>query len=150
MAQHEWSIQRCTVADAAALGENNASAFWTDGSWRQMWPLCTLSPFVVEQVTKRLPRNLLTDRAKLRHQKAVDPATGEVVGYARWILPPSRAGDEWWPEAQVPDVGDDEKAAFGELAGSAWWHFRGDDTPLDIAMGKIKDRMLAEREYMGN
>ena len=149
MAPTNWSIQPCALADVPALAHNNLSAFWTDPTWRQMWPMCTLPPFVIEQATLRMPRNLLNDRATLRHQKAVDPGTGKIMGYARWILPPSHAGDESWSEAQFPDASEEEKAAAAEAAESAWWHFNDEEVPLEVAMSKTKERLLAEREYMG-
>ena len=149
MTKTPWRIEGCTVADGAALAHNNFPAFWTDPTWRVIWPMCVTPKFVITQGVLRGPRNLLRDRATLRHQKAVDPATGGVVGYARWILPPSLAGDAAWPEAQVPDVSDEEKAEIERVAETAWWHFNDADTALDIAMSKRKNEMLAEREYLG-
>jgi hypothetical protein len=144
-----WSIQKCSVGDGADLAYNNVSAFWTDPTWSTIWPKCVLPSFAIEQVRKRTPRNLLLERDRRRHQKAVDPATGELVGYARWILPSSHAGDEWWPEAQVADVSAEEKKAFEKEFEAAWWHFDDQDTEIDIAMSAVKKRMLAERDYLG-
>ncbi|KAE8140682.1 hypothetical protein BDV38DRAFT_279659 [Aspergillus pseudotamarii] len=50
-----WKIEPCSVADAPALAYNDMSAFWEDPTW------------ILE----------------VRHQNAVDPLTGELVGYAR-------------------------------------------------------------------
>lgn len=108
-----WEIRGCTVADAAALARNNISAFWDDPTWIQLWPEQVAQEFLIEQSTKRYPRNLLRDRATTRHQKTVNPVTGALVGYARWILPEGHSaaenGEPAWPEAQVPAVSGEEE-----------------------------------------
>jgi hypothetical protein len=35
-----------------------------------------------------IPWNLINRRAEKRHLKAIDVETGELAGYARWLLPP--------------------------------------------------------------
>lgn len=149
-----WQIQNCTVSDAAALAHNNMSAFWEDPSWRIVWPDDITLEFLIEQGTKRQPRNLLRSRDTYRHQKAVDPVTGAVVGYARWILPASHvtakendAGPEW-VEAQVPAVSEEETARFGELADSAWWEMKSGMDHMDDKNRVVMDRILAERPYI--
>lgn len=132
-----WKIQNCTVADATALAQNNIPAFWEDPSWRIVWPDDIKLEFLVEQSSKRQARNLLRSRETNRHQKAVDPVTGAVVGYARWILPPSHItakdpnlGPEW-VEAQVPAVSEEETAHFEELSNSAWWNMKSGMDHMD-------------------
>jgi hypothetical protein len=83
-----YMLTHCTVADGAALSRNNMSAFWQDASWRLSWRHRTLEQHIAEQA-KRYPRSLLSDRATTRHIKAIDPATGALVGYCRWVLPAS-------------------------------------------------------------
>jgi len=97
-----FTISAATPADAPGLAENNMFAFYhTDQHWRAMWGSKPLSE-VIEDAAARLPHILVTDREKKRHIKAVDDATGVIIGYARWILPED---DDriTWPEAQVPE-----------------------------------------------
>jgi hypothetical protein len=54
---------------------------------------------VIDGCIQRLLKNLTTSREKKRHQKVVETETGEIVGYARWIIPRD-AGIEWL-DAQV-------------------------------------------------
>ncbi|KAI1388509.1 acyl-CoA N-acyltransferase [Hypoxylon trugodes] len=147
-----WKIEGCTVADAAALSRNNMSAFWDDPTWILLWPKDITREFLIEQVAKRYPRMLTNDREEKRHQKAVDPNTGALVGYARWILPPShfnaKDGGPEWPEAQTPEVTDEEKRQFEELAKSAWWGGRRDMSGIDDKNDVVMDRILAERPYI--
>ncbi|KAI1412367.1 acyl-CoA N-acyltransferase [Hypoxylon sp. FL1857] len=147
-----WRIEGCTVADAAALARNNMSAFWEDPTWILLWPKEITREFMIEQAAKRYPRLLLSARETTRHQKAVDPATGALVGYARWILPPSHSttedGNPEWPKAQVPDVSEDERKQFEELAQSAWWNGREEMRNIDDKNDVVMDRILAERLYI--
>jgi hypothetical protein len=50
-----------------------------------------------------IPWNLINRRAEKRHLKAIDVETGELVGYARWLLPPILADKNVWPEAAVAE-----------------------------------------------
>jgi hypothetical protein len=113
-----YTISQCTVADGAALSRNSISAFWEDPHWILAWRHRTLEHHISE-IAKRMPRNLLNDRMTKRHQKAIDPETGRILGYARWILPLSHAtnadGTPAWPEAVVPAVGPRKKPKFGGL-----------------------------------
>ncbi|KAK6955623.1 hypothetical protein Daesc_003265 [Daldinia eschscholtzii] len=147
-----WKIDGCTVADAPALARNNMSAFWEDPTWILLWPEGTTLGRLIESATKRYPRNLVTGRDEKRHEKAVDPVTGELVGYARWILPPSHFtkedGSPEWPEAQVPDVSDEEKQRFEEEAKSAWWNARKEISGIDDKNDEVMDRLLAQGIYI--
>ncbi|OTA90637.1 hypothetical protein M434DRAFT_397890 [Hypoxylon sp. CO27-5] len=147
-----WRIEGCTVADAAALARNNMSAFWEDPTWVLLWPKEITREFLIRQGAKRYPRLLLSDRETARHQIAVDPTSGALVGYIRWILPSgystARDGKPVWPEAQVPDVSDDEKKQFEELAQSARWKGREEMEHIDDKNDAVMDRILAERPYI--
>ncbi|KAE8369830.1 acyl-CoA N-acyltransferase [Aspergillus caelatus] len=136
-----WKIEPCSVKDAAALARNNMAAFWEDPNWITLWPKDMKREFIIEQSAKRQPRNLLRDREKVRHQKAVDP-----------ILPPGHRtaenGSPAWAEAQVPDVSEDEKKRYQELAESAWWSPREDMDSLDDKNHVVMDRILAEKPYI--
>ncbi|KAI2464592.1 acyl-CoA N-acyltransferase [Annulohypoxylon bovei var. microspora] len=147
-----WKIEGCTVADAAAMARNNMSAFWEDPTWVLLWPKDITREFMIEQGAKRYARSLLRDRGVARHQKAVDPATGALVGYARWILPSGRStamdGSAEWAEAQVPDVGGDERRRFEELAESAWWNGRKEMKHIDDKNDVVMDRILSAKPYI--
>ncbi|KAI0851887.1 acyl-CoA N-acyltransferase [Daldinia vernicosa] len=147
-----WKIERCTVADAAALARNNMSAFWEDPNWKLIWSKETTLDMLIENNAKRYPRILATDREKKRHEKAVDPATGELVGYARWVLPSEHLaaedGSPEWAEAQVPDVSDEEKARFEELAKSARLATRKEADGMDDRNDEVLARLLAAGTYI--
>lgn len=67
---------------------------------------------MIERSTNRVPWILLTERETKRHQKAVDVATGEVVGYIRWVLPHELADKNIWPETQVAEVSQKDREQF--------------------------------------
>ncbi len=142
-----WKIEPVVLADGPALGRNNMSAFWEDPSWILVWPTGTELDLLIDSATKRVPRNLLSDRAVLRHQKAVDPRTGALVGYARWRLPDAAAtstedGEAAWPDAQD---GSGERCGEGrdrEGGGECVVGERGASVgSLDEKNGEIKERI---------
>jgi hypothetical protein len=146
------NIERCSTADASSLARNNITAFWNDPTWKLQWPEEVTLDFLIEQSTKRQPRNLLRNRHNTRHQKVVNHVTGGLLGYARWILPSghfdSNNGDTEWSEAQIPDVSDEEKKQFMDLAESAWWDARDDMNALEDRILVVMDRLLAENIYI--
>jgi hypothetical protein len=147
-----YTISQCTIADGAALSRNNMSAFWEDPNWVLAWRHKTLEEHIA-QVTKRVPRNLLNDRETLRHQKAIDPQSGRLLGYARWILPASYAaladGTPAWPEAMVPAVAAEEEAEIRRVADTAIWDPRHDADALDEPVSRIKREILERKPYIG-
>ncbi len=93
------------------------TAFSHDPHWRLLWsPLNSPLPLpaIITSTAARLPRNLTTGRETKRHQKAVDVSTGQIVGYARWLLPESEKREKGfeWPEAQVAEPSVEEKEEF--------------------------------------
>ena len=102
-----------------------------------------------------MPRNLLTDAAKRRHQKAVDISSGAVVGYARWILPETgteaaagESPDGLWPEARVPAVSKErEDEAEVEFA-DADWSFDHALDELDEPIMEMKTRIMKGKDYL--
>lgn len=143
-----YTITRCTVADGRDLAVNNMTAFWQgDPVWRMLWtPHKWTVDDVIRNCTLRMPRNLLRDRGTLRHQKAVDPATGGLLGYARWVLPESRAG--LWTKAQVPDVDDVERREIERVAETAMWNLGSDMDELDVPVTAKKEELLAQEEFL--
>ncbi|RDW65748.1 GNAT family N-acetyltransferase [Aspergillus mulundensis] len=150
----QWTITHCTVADAPALAHNNMSAFWTDPSWRLLWPKDIELSYLIDQCSLRYPRSLSQNRQTMRHQKAIDPTTGEVVGYARWVLPEgldqNAAGREGvaWPDAQVPRIPQEEEKEFEKRALSAWWSPRTDMGAMDDQIHAIADRHVRGKVYI--
>ncbi|KAF5484480.1 hypothetical protein CGCS363_v014803 [Colletotrichum siamense] len=143
-----WKIVPCTLADAPALARNNMNAFWaTDKNWKLGWTIQNIElDFLVGEVIKRMPNNLLKNRETLRHFKAVDPETGTLMGYARWELPAKYADAPEWADAQIPDVSEEERKAIKERSDGAWWKPYSMDGINDC--GPEKHRILAEDRYI--
>lgn len=85
------------------------TAFYGLAAWRLLWPNLTLEK-IIEDTIKRFPRNLVKDRDNKRHQMVVETSTGEIVGYARWILP--KDSNIKWLEGQVAEPSPEEKERF--------------------------------------
>lgn len=121
--------------------------------WMLQWTSDITQDFLTEQLVKLQPLRLLRDRGTLRHQKAVDPETGELVGYARWRLPECRAttpsGEPEWVEAQMPDVSLEKRAALETAAAGAWWNPRTDVDALDDDNTAVGQRVTAGRPHLG-
>ncbi|KDN65588.1 putative acetyltransferase [Colletotrichum sublineola] len=147
----KYIIKHCTVADSDELTRNNISAFWADPHWNLAWRHRTLE-YHISQVAKRTPRNLLSDPGTKRQQKAVDPVTGRIVGFARWYLPASHAtnadGTPAWPDAMVPAVTSEEEAEFQRIAKTAHWDPNEDSDELLTPIIEAKDEILAKKSYM--
>lgn len=129
-------VKQCTVEDGPALAKNNMSAFWEQKWWNINWETATLDE-VIEKAAARMPRNLLKDRHVLRHQMVIDTATGQPVGYARWIMPESHA--DGWLEAQVPNVSDEERKRYDEQFAKIDWNTRdlpNMDDPIHVMQKK--------------
>ncbi|KAK0724424.1 acetyltransferase [Lasiosphaeris hirsuta] len=151
-----FAITSVTVADGPALAANNIPAFWADPHWRLEWQHRTLE-YHISQIALRYPRTLLRNRATARHQKAVDTATGEILGYVRWSIPAShsttitseKGGNEpAWPEAMVPTVSSEEEAEIDRVAETAVWDPRSDTDPLSDGPREIEKEILGRKEYM--
>jgi hypothetical protein len=146
-----WILSRCTVADAAALASNNIPAFWVNPHWIIEWRHRTLE-YHISQVAKRYPRTLLNDRDTKRHQKAINPETRCVVGYARWSIPPSHAtnvdGTLAWSEAVVPAVAPKEEDEIRRIADTAHWDPNCDFDDLINQVRDIKDEILGKKPFI--
>jgi hypothetical protein len=105
-----YTLAPVTVEDGPAIGRNNVSAFWRDSNWHLMWSRIGKSEeYVISQAERRWAWNLIKDPYR-RSQKAIDTETGELVGFAHWILPkesvfflPSEAGGDTDEEAKVDE-----------------------------------------------
>lgn len=147
----EYTITGCTLADSDELTKNNIPAFWADPHWQLAWRHRTLE-YHITQIAKRTPRNLINDPDTKRHQKAVDPTTGRIVGYARWILPASHAksigGAPAWPDAVVPSVSEEEEAEIRRVAATAHWDPKEESDELLIPIREAEDEILSRKDYM--
>lgn len=142
----EYIILGYTVADDDALAANNLPAFWADPHFRLNWPNRILEYHVI-QIAKRCPNNLLTGRETKRHLKAVDPDTGRIVGYARWILPADFDASVW-PEAVTPAVSEEDEALLRRLASMADWG-TGDTTDEPTSpVRKTENEILSKKTYI--
>ncbi|KAJ4424704.1 hypothetical protein N0V82_000632 [Gnomoniopsis sp. IMI 355080] len=146
-----YNITGCTIDDAADIARNNMSAFWEDPNWRYNWTHTDL-PSVIRQCTIRTPNNLLKDRDLLRHFKAVDPETGNSMGYIRFKLPvryhKDGQGNPTWPEGQTADVNPTENNEIKARAEAAWWLTENPNDHLDDQLRVIKNRILATKDYL--
>lgn len=80
------------------------TAFYQDPQWASFWHGKSLDAIIFD-CAQRLPLNLSNGRDFKSHQKIVERKTGEIVGYARWILPEESTDD--WLDAVVPEVSDE-------------------------------------------
>ncbi|KAJ3345045.1 hypothetical protein HDU83_004465 [Entophlyctis luteolus] len=137
------TVAVATPRDAAGLAATNMSAFWEDRNWRLVFGSRTFDD-VVASNTLRWPRNLaLVDRATRRHLKAVHDASGILVGYARFILPPALAGS--WLDAQVPAPTADEAAEFERRFAAADWALSTLTDHMDVPVIAMKERHFSAR-----
>jgi hypothetical protein len=88
-----YAAEPVKVEDVPGLALAMMNAFIRDPHWALLRPNMTLEE-IIDGYIQRLPKNLTTGREKKRHQKVVETETGEIVGYARWIIPRD-AGIEW-------------------------------------------------------
>ncbi|KAH7173427.1 acyl-CoA N-acyltransferase [Fusarium flagelliforme] len=140
----------CRVEDGKYIAQSKVAAFWDEAWWRLSWTGRT-KEYVLRGITDRSPKNLLTDREVRRHQKAVHNETGDIVGYARWIMPESHKDS--WLIAQTPDVSDEEREMFTKRHSEAEFEPRTDNDKLDDHMGgwreKYKHANCMELHYIG-
>jgi hypothetical protein len=138
-----YTTQGCTVADGDALAENNMRAFATDPTWILLWNIPLDE--IVASCKKRMPWNMLRNRETHRHIKAVN-ADGNLVGYARWILPESKKGS--WLCGTVPGVGKEETMRLMEMHRSAEWNLRRDMDVLDYPVHARVRELKKGKEYI--
>lgn len=151
LSNKKYIITNCTVEDSDELTKNNISAFWSNTNWRLAWTHRTLETHISE-MAKRAPHNLISGREQKRHQKAVDPETGRIVGYIRWLLPPSHTrladGTPAWPEAIVAAVSEEKKAESERLAETIVWDPQPGADALIRPIQQAEDEILAAKSYM--
>lgn len=103
-----YAVLPVNMAAASGVARTTMSAFHQDPHWALLWGNMPLEE-IIDGNTRRQPRNLITSRERKRHQMVVETETGEVVGYARWLVPDKLQRDDkdgravFWPEAQIPE-----------------------------------------------
>jgi hypothetical protein len=141
----------CTIADGPAIARNNVAAFWEDPHFCLDWAHRTLEEHIDCQ-TKRIPRTLLFKPETKRNQKAIDPETGCLLGYARWNLPPQYTfnanGTPVWPETVVLAVSPEEETKLLQIADTAIWDPRNSEEDLEVELRQEKKEILAKKDYM--
>lgn len=137
-------VSNCTVDDAVGLANSNMTAFYGEPWWNMNWdkPLAA----IIESAAARMPVNLLKERNVRRHQKVIDTSTGQIVGYARWILPESHADS--WLDAQVPDVSEQDKARFQTAFAAADWAIRPEVDGSDDLVLEQFNKHIPKGPYM--
>ncbi|EHK50387.1 hypothetical protein TRIATDRAFT_44213 [Trichoderma atroviride IMI 206040] len=127
------------------------SAFWEIPNWVLAWRHTTLEEHI-DTMTKRYPRRLISDPETSRHQKVVDPETGRLLGYARWVLPESYTvlanGEPVWPEAMAPAVSPEEEAEIKRVAAATQFNPDNATDPLDEEVRIIKEKIMARKPYL--
>ncbi|KAH8889620.1 acyl-CoA N-acyltransferase [Thozetella sp. PMI_491] len=150
-----WKIEPVRLTDVPAMARNNFSAFWETYPWRINWGADITLDFLIEQLVKRGPNNLLKDREILRHIKAVDPQTGSFVGYLRFKLPPGHTrtagGEPTLFDLQIPDVSPEERKHIKEVSDNAWWGpiaNGSDDKNIEIRARLLGEGTYIELDYL--
>lgn len=124
------------------------SAFWTDPTWPHIWAPKSLD-YVIGQAALRMPATLLKDPVHRRHQKATHSQTGELIGYARWLLPNmDTISDNFWPEAKVQPVDAESETQYEKAFDSADWEYSHSMDELDEPMLRMKDHLMELKQYM--
>lgn len=119
----QYKLVGCAPEDSAGIAKCKVSAFWSEDWWTVVFS--DKRPGALSSaMTARIPHGLVQGRRLQRHQKVVHVPTGEIVGYARWILAEEAANE--WLDAQVCDVSDEEKAKHKKAFDETVWEF--DDT----------------------
>ncbi|KAI2479895.1 acetyltransferase [Pyrenophora tritici-repentis] len=106
-----YTIQPVKPADAAGLAETMMRAFYQDAHWASLWKGITLDS-IISDCARRLPWNLVKVISTKRHRKVVEDATGDIVGYARWIIPDG-CTDEW-AEGVVVEIDSESSRVYKE------------------------------------
>ncbi|KAJ5647268.1 hypothetical protein N7490_003640 [Penicillium lividum] len=111
----KFAVQPCFPADAPGLAATMMGARLTDPHWATQWEDDVLHSDIITRAVDRVPWNLITGRDTKRHEKVIDVESGQVVGYARWLLPP-HLEKNFWPEAQVAAATSEERARYEKLS----------------------------------
>jgi hypothetical protein len=87
------SIQPINLADTPGLARTLMSAWYEDPHWRALWLQTPVLEALIHMASEGMSWSLVNSESRKRYKKAVDTATGEIVGYVRWVLPPVLDGE---------------------------------------------------------
>jgi hypothetical protein len=154
-------VVTCTLEDAPTIARNNVSAFWEDKNWALKWTRKNKSlEYVISQAALRWPYNLVKDTIFRRREKVVDVNTGELVGFATWILPKAEVsgddGDEagkqaigdLWPEARVADVDEEALELLKKKYDRADWESDRATDALKPQVNEMSARLKGDKKWL--
>ena len=145
------NIEVPTLADAAALSRNNVAAFWAIPYTRGGWSADVTLEALIKQDIYRIKDVLIYKQQIIRHLKAVDPNTGELMGYLRFALPQEQAtasdGTPLWPDFQVAPVSDEERKTIEDDAESKI-QLRASPSDVDERSSARQKEILTDRVCM--
>jgi GNAT superfamily N-acetyltransferase len=148
-----FQVAPCTIADGPGLARNNVSAFWDDKSWEQAWTRKNKNrEYAITQATARWPYNLIKDLShRRRYEKVVDVNTGELVGYANWMLPEASEEEleKMWPEAHGPRVDDETRELLKKRFDDADWVFNSSPNGTGPPENDMGSRLRGEEKWLG-
>ena len=144
MARYEVKV--CTTEDGAGLARAQMSAFWHDNHWRTLWNGIPLEQ-VIEWSTSRIPHNLTTDRSHRRQLKAVDCETGEIVGYARFVVPDNMTS--MWKAAQVAEPTPADAKRFHQMWADSGWRPQDEGhESFSDPLKRKEDAIVKDKSYV--
>ena len=115
-----YKAQPLVLHDSPGCARALISTFYKNPQCALMWPNLTRRE-ITRHYLRRLPDNLVGFRDIERHVKVVHTATGEVVGYSRWLFPTRLLGLDRLGSALFWDQGRIEWDARGSPLQSKWW-----------------------------
>jgi hypothetical protein len=106
-----YRVEPLAYEDAPGLARTMAQAMYEEDHYALLFNRIPAQQ-IIEDSAKRVPKNLTNERDIQRHEKVISVETGEIVGYARWLLPDHLKGSTIWPEAQMRQPTEDEEEIF--------------------------------------
>ena len=143
-------IEAVALSDAPALSQVNTKAYWADPVSRGSWTSPVTLEELIKQQTYKIADVLVFKPEIVRHVKAVDPESGEVLGYLRVALPIEHAttpSGPQWAEFQIPAVSPEEVQRIEEDAVKHTLFKQRSGTVEEKAFAKQKE-ILADRVCM--
>jgi hypothetical protein len=107
----EFKVEHVDYQDGPTIADIMMRAMYEEEHFSIQFNRISLQK-LIDDTIKRISWNLCSERDRKRHAKVVHVETGSIVGYARWVLPESVAGEEAWKEAQTRQPTDEEKSQF--------------------------------------
>jgi hypothetical protein len=109
--ENEFKVEPVDYQDVPGIADTMMRAMYMEEHFTLLFNKISVQE-VIDDTIKRIPLKLSTQRDCNRHEKVIHVKTGMIVGYARWVLPESIAGDITWREAQTRQPTEEEKEIF--------------------------------------